>query len=49
METAKANGLNARKYLTYIFDELPNFDFLIDSTLLERFFTWAKDVQLNCE
>lgn len=48
IETAKENGLNAYKYLTYLFEHLPNVGFLIKPELLEDFLNWAKPVQDCC-
>jgi len=39
IETAKENGLNPYKYLTYIFREAPNMD-LYDREQLESFLPW---------
>ncbi len=48
IETAKANGLNPYKYLTYLFDHLPNLEFHQNPEILEVYLPWAKSVQSNC-
>lgn len=45
IETAKEHGLNVYKYLTYLFEHLPNVEFLMKPKLLEDFLPWAKNVQ----
>ncbi|MBS3202804.1 transposase domain-containing protein [Turicibacter bilis] len=45
METAKGHGLNVFKYLTYLFEYLPNVDFLMKPELLEDFLPWVKNIQ----
>lgn len=37
IETAKANGLNVYKYLTYLFKNLPNYKFLVNPEPLKDF------------
>ena len=37
IETAKANGLNVYRYLTYLFEKLPNCEFLVNPQLLGDF------------
>lgn len=49
IETAKANGLNAFKYLTHLFEHLPNLDFYKKPDLLENYFPWAAQMQLACK
>ncbi len=49
IETAKANGLNVYRYLTYLFEKLPNCEFLIKPQLLEDFLPWSKIIQENCK
>ncbi|MGL4373284.1 MAG: IS66 family transposase, partial [Turicibacter sp.] len=48
IETAKANGLNACKYLEYLFEKLPNTDFIRNPEVLEEFLPWTKKVQELC-
>ena len=49
IETAKANHLNPSKYLNYLFENLPNVDFIRKSDLLVDFLPWAKNVQEICQ
>ncbi len=49
IETAKEHGLNVYKYLTYLFEHLPNVEFLMKPKLLEDFLPWAKKVQEHCK
>lgn len=49
METAKANSLNPSKYLTYLFEKLPNTDFIRNPGVLVDFLPWAKTVQEICQ
>lgn len=49
IETAKANGLNAFKYLTHLFEELPNLDFFRQPELLEDYLPWSDHIQLECK
>ena len=49
IETAKEHGLNVYKYLTYLFEHLPNVEFLMKPKLLEDFLPWAKKVQEYCK
>ena len=49
METAKANRLNPAKYLTYLFEKLPNTDFVRNPNVLVDFLPWAKTVQEICQ
>ena len=49
IETAKEHGLNVYKYLTYLFEHLPNVEFLMKPKLLEDFLPWAKNVQEHCK
>lgn len=45
IETAKANGLNVFKYLTYLFEELPNVPFQDDPELLRAYLPWSEKIQ----
>ncbi len=45
IETAKEHGLNVYKYLTYLFEHLPNVEFLMKPKFLEDFLPWAKNIQ----
>ncbi len=49
IETATANGLNVYRYLTYLFEKLPNCEFLVNPQLLEDFLPWSKIIQENCK
>lgn len=48
INTAAANNLDAYKYLEYIFRNLPNSNFMIDSSVIKEFLPWADKVQLEC-
>ena len=45
IQIAKEHGLNVFKYLTYLFEHLPNVEFLMKPKLLEDFLPWPKKVQ----
>ena len=49
VETSKANGLEPFRYLTYLFENLPNINFKIHPELLENFLPWDEEVQQNCK
>ena len=49
IETAKANRLNPSKYLNYLFEKLPNTDFIRNPDVLVDFWPWAKNVQETCQ
>lgn len=49
INTATANNLDAYKYLKYIFCQLPNINFLTDSSVLEKYLPWSEEIQLNCK
>lgn len=49
VETSKANGLEPFRYLTYLFENLPNINFKIYPELLENFLSWDEEVQQNCK
>ena len=48
IETAKEHGLNVFKYLTYLFEYIPNVEFLMKPKLLDDFLPWTKNVQQHC-
>jgi transposase len=48
VHTAKANGLNVYKYLSYLFTHLPNTDFQRHPELLEDFLPWSHSIQQHC-
>lgn len=47
VETAKENGLDPFKYLTYLFETLPNID-TTDKMVLDQLLPWAADLPTNC-
>lgn len=47
IETAKLNGLDASKYLTYLLDKLPNIYSISDADLTD-YMPWADAVQKAC-
>ena len=49
IETAKVNNLNPSKYLNYLFEKLPNTDFIRNPDVLVDFLPWAKTVQEICQ
>ena len=49
IETARANGLDCRKYLTYLFEKLSQLDFRSDPSLFEKFLPWTPEIQENCK
>ncbi|MFL2145228.1 transposase domain-containing protein [Desemzia sp. FAM 24101] len=49
IETAKENGLNAYKYLSYLFEELPNIPFKEEPELLQVHLPWSPTVQQQCK
>ena len=48
IETCKANGINAYKYLKYLFETLPNLDFQRNPKLLEGYLPWSPGMQEIC-
>ena len=48
IETAKENKINVSKYLTYLFEKLPNLNFHQNSDLLQEFLPWSKNVKELC-
>lgn len=49
IETAKINGLNPFKYLTCLFEKLPNLDFYRKPELLEDYLPWSDQMQFACK
>ena len=49
VETSKANDLEPFRYLTYLFEKLPNINFKIRPEVLEDFLPWCKEVQQKCK
>jgi len=48
MKTAELNGLDTRKYLNYLFTEIPNLAIVDHQTLMD-YMPWSPTVQLNCK
>ena len=46
---SKANDLEPFRYLTYLFEKLPNINFKIHPEVLEDFLPWSKEVQQKCK
>ncbi len=44
-----ANDLEPFRYLTYLFEKLPNINFKIHPEVLEDFLPWSKEVQQKCK
>ena len=49
LETAKRNGLDSEKYLTYLLEKLPNEESFAKKAVLEAYFPWSETVQANCK
>ena len=49
LETAKRNGLDSEKYLTYLLEKLPNDEYFTQKTVLEAYLPWSETVQANCK
>ena len=49
IETAKRNGLNSEKYMTYLLEHLPNVETLSKNEVLEAYLPWAKSIQEKCK
>ena len=49
LETAKQNGLDQFKYMSYLLDKLPNELSLSDNQSLEAYLPWSESVQLHCK
>lgn len=49
IETAKENGLDAYKYLKYLFEELPNLPFKEEPELLQAYLPWSQEIQQHCK
>lgn len=47
VETALANGLHPRAYLTYLFEQLPNVD-LEDSSVIDGLLPWSTTLPADC-
>lgn len=48
VETAKANGLNPKKYIEFILSDMPGTDFLRQSEILEDYMPWNPRVKEIC-
>lgn len=48
MKTAELQGLDTRKYLNYLFTEIPNLE-IVDHQTLKDYMPWSPTVQLNCK
>ncbi|MDK2856767.1 MAG: transposase [Bacillota bacterium] len=47
VETAKENGLNPFRYLTYLFETLPNMD-ITNQTALDQVLPWSDSIPSDC-
>jgi transposase len=48
METAKENGLHPFRYLTFLFEQLPQLENVNDPQALEPFLPWSTDLPPDC-
>jgi transposase len=48
MKTAELQGLNVRKYLNFLFTEIPNLA-IVDHETLADYVPWSAKAQLNCK
>ncbi|WP_434670695.1 IS66 family transposase [Lacticaseibacillus rhamnosus] len=48
MRSAEVNGLNCRKYLEYLFTELPNLPVPGDAEAIPDYLPWSPKVRANC-
>jgi len=48
MRSAEANGLDIRKYLEYLFTELPNLPVPGDHEALQDYLPWSPQIQAKC-
>lgn len=49
LETAKRNGLDSEKYLTYLLEKLPNEESFAKKAVLEAYLPWSETVQADCK
>lgn len=49
IETCKANGVDGYKYLCYIFENLPNIEFMRQPEILDQYLPWSPAIQENCK
>lgn len=47
IETCKANGVDAYKYLCFIFENLPNVAFMRQPEILDQYMPWSSSIQAN--
>jgi transposase len=47
-QTARANGIDSRKYFEYLLNLLPNVD-ISKNDVLDAYLPWSPEVQLNCK
>lgn len=47
--TARENGLEPRRYLTWLFEQMPNTADIEDVKVLESFMPWSADVPASCK
>ena len=48
VESAKANGLNPRKYLEFLLEKITNLGGYPDDEKIDSLLPWVEDVQLSC-
>ncbi len=48
INTAKANNLDAYKYLEYIFKNLPSSNFAQNPAILQEYLPWSEKMQVEC-
>ena len=49
LRTAKANGVDPYKYLTYVFRQMPGSDFKKHPEILEHMMPWDSKIQELCK
>ena len=49
IETAKANGLDPYKYLTFVFTYLPSQDLVKNPEILDKFLPWSRQAKTYCQ
>jgi len=48
VETAKLNNLNVFQYLKYLFENLPNINFVEQPDMLEKYLPWSESLPDYC-